>query len=108
MRDGRVVKGVRFRDHVDMGDIVELVEEVQKGVDIQAAQKLAEQGITLRVREEIAALTRTADGIEVNTTSGQTVPGFDAVVWAVGRVPNNALGLDAAQTTNLMMEAAHG
>lgn len=24
MRDGRVVKGVRFRDHVDMGDIVEL------------------------------------------------------------------------------------
>jgi len=24
VRDGRVVKGVRFRDHVDMGDIVEL------------------------------------------------------------------------------------
>jgi imidazole glycerol-phosphate synthase subunit HisF len=26
VRDGRVVKGVRFRDHVDMGDIVELAE----------------------------------------------------------------------------------
>ena len=24
VRDGRVVKGVRFRDHVDMGEIVEL------------------------------------------------------------------------------------
>jgi len=24
VRDGRVVKGVRFRDHVDMGDIAEL------------------------------------------------------------------------------------
>ena len=24
VRDGRVVKGVRFRDHVDMGDITEL------------------------------------------------------------------------------------
>ncbi|MBO7941970.1 hypothetical protein JTP77_039660, partial [Streptomyces sp. S9] len=24
VRDGRVVKGVRFRDHVDMGDIVAL------------------------------------------------------------------------------------
>ena len=24
VRDGRVVKGVRFRDHVDMGDIVSL------------------------------------------------------------------------------------
>jgi imidazole glycerol phosphate synthase subunit HisF len=23
VRDGRVVKGVRFRDHVDMGDVVE-------------------------------------------------------------------------------------
>jgi cyclase len=26
VRDGRVVKGVRFRDHVDMGDILELAE----------------------------------------------------------------------------------
>lgn len=26
VRDGRVVKGVRFRDHVDMGDIVELAQ----------------------------------------------------------------------------------
>ena len=24
VRDGRVVKGVRFRDHVDMGDVVDL------------------------------------------------------------------------------------
>ena len=24
VREGRVVKGVKFRDHVDMGDIVEL------------------------------------------------------------------------------------
>jgi cyclase len=26
VRDGRVVKGVRFREHIDMGDIVELAE----------------------------------------------------------------------------------
>ncbi len=26
VRDGRVVKGIRFRDHVDMGDIVELAQ----------------------------------------------------------------------------------
>jgi cyclase len=26
VRDGRVVKGVKFRDHIDMGDIVELAE----------------------------------------------------------------------------------
>ena len=34
VRDGRVVKGVRFRDHVDVGDIVELARRYrQAGVD---------------------------------------------------------------------------
>lgn len=34
VRDGRVVKGVRFRDHVDMGDIVELARRYrQQGAD---------------------------------------------------------------------------
>lgn len=34
VRDGRVVKGVRFRDHVDMGDIVELAERYRdEGAD---------------------------------------------------------------------------
>ena len=31
VRDGRVVKGVRFRDHVDMGDIVELALRYRDG-----------------------------------------------------------------------------
>ena len=34
VRDGRVVKGVRFRDHVDMGDIVSLAQRYrQQGAD---------------------------------------------------------------------------
>ncbi|GHA73487.1 imidazole glycerol phosphate synthase subunit HisF [Cognatilysobacter bugurensis] len=34
VRDGRVVKGVRFRDHVDMGDIVQLAERYRdEGAD---------------------------------------------------------------------------
>jgi cyclase len=34
VRDGRVVKGVRFRDHIDMGDIVELAERYRdEGAD---------------------------------------------------------------------------
>jgi len=34
VRDGRVVKGVRFRDHIDMGDIVELAQQYRdKGAD---------------------------------------------------------------------------
>jgi cyclase len=34
VRDGRVVKGVRFRDHVDMGDIVELASRYRdEGAD---------------------------------------------------------------------------
>ncbi|QKT03780.1 glutathione-disulfide reductase [Ectothiorhodospiraceae bacterium 2226] len=60
------------------------------------AQAMTEQGITLRVREEIGALTRADDGIVVSTKSGERLSGFDAVIWAVGRLPNNDLGLDAA------------
>ena len=34
VRDGRVVKGVRFRDHVDMGDVVELARRYRdEGAD---------------------------------------------------------------------------
>ncbi|HEY1136850.1 MAG TPA: imidazole glycerol phosphate synthase subunit HisF [Xanthomonadaceae bacterium] len=34
VRDGRVVKGVRFRDHIDMGDIVELARRYRdQGAD---------------------------------------------------------------------------
>ena len=34
VRDGRVVKGVRFRDHVDMGDILELAQRYRdEGAD---------------------------------------------------------------------------
>ncbi len=34
VRDGRVVKGTRFRDHIDMGDIVELASRYrQEGAD---------------------------------------------------------------------------
>jgi len=34
VREGRVVKGVRFRDHIDMGDIVELAQQYRdKGAD---------------------------------------------------------------------------
>ena len=32
VRDGRVVKGVRFRDHVDMGDIAELAQRYRDQV----------------------------------------------------------------------------
>jgi len=34
VREGRVVKGVRFKDHIDMGDIVELAQQYRdKGAD---------------------------------------------------------------------------
>ncbi|GAB3754576.1 imidazole glycerol phosphate synthase subunit HisF [Lysobacter olei] len=42
VRDGRVVKGVRFRDHVDMGDIVSLAQRYRK----QGADELVFYDIT--------------------------------------------------------------
>lgn len=49
VRDGRVVKGVRFRDHVDMGDIVELAERYRD----EGADELVFYDITASPQERV-------------------------------------------------------
>jgi len=93
VRDGRVVKGVRFRDHVDMGDIVELARRYRdagadelvfyditaspegRGVDRAWVERLARvldipfcvAGGIRSVAEAHAVLHAGADKISVNT-----------------------------------------
>ena len=46
---------------------------------------------------QIASLEKTADGITIHTDSGETLSGFDQVIWAIGREPLSAdLNLAAA------------
>ncbi len=49
VRDGRVVKGVRFRDHVDMGAIEALALAYRDaGADADPAERPARRGAELR------------------------------------------------------------
>ena len=69
VRDGRVVKGVRFRDHVDMGDILELAQRYRDSgadeivfLDISAS---AEGRATL-----LDTVRRTAESLFIPLTVG--------------------------------------
>ena len=58
VRDGRVVKGVRFRDHVDMGDIAELALMRDAGARGVATgrQWISDSGVMLRLLQYAAML----------------------------------------------------
>lgn len=64
VRDGRVVKGVRFRDHRDMGDIVELAERYRD----EGADELVFYDITAspqRRSVDVAWIERVAAAIDI-------------------------------------------
>lgn len=60
-------------------------------------ENLGSEGIGLRLGFEVAALEEHEEGITVAGRDGTLLPGFDTVIWAVGRGPNTGgLGLAAA------------
>jgi cyclase len=74
VRDGRVVKGVRFRDHVDMGDIVDLALRYRDAgadelvfYDIAASIPICVAGGIRSVEDARAVLRAGADKISINT-----------------------------------------
>jgi glutathione reductase (NADPH) len=59
--------------------------------------QMRRDGICIETAMVPAALCRTDGGLELWTTDGRRLDGFDAVLWAVGRAPNtDGLGLDQA------------
>ena len=76
-------------------------EQILRGFDedvrVFLAGEMRKHGIDLRLRTDVAQVSRDADGtLAVALTEGETVAA-DAVLYATGRVPNVAgLGLDAA------------
>ncbi|MDX1697563.1 MAG: FAD-dependent oxidoreductase, partial [Thiohalobacterales bacterium] len=74
-----------------------LLERFDPMISDVLGREMDSQGIDVRTGFEVSALARTASGIEVQSRCGQTLDGFDAVIWAVGRRPNTQdLELDAA------------
>jgi glutathione-disulfide reductase len=60
-------------------------------------KEMQAQGIKIKPGCQVSGLVKDDHGIAVMTKDGQSVTGFDAVIWAVGRSPNTRkLGLEMA------------
>ena len=58
---------------------------------------MRESGVDLINNTQITSLEKTAEGITINIDSGESLSGFDEVIWAIGREPLTAdLNLAAA------------
>lgn len=71
------------------------------GFDREIADALAERmqadGIRVHFNAEVAVASGRADGVTLDLRDGTCTSGFDALLWAIGRVPNvEALGLEVA------------
>ena len=120
VRDGRVVKGVRFRDHVDMGDIVELALRYRdegadelvfyditaspegRSVDRQWVERVAREidvpfcvaGGIRSVDDARAVLHAGADKISINTPALERPALIDEIADAFG-VQCVVVGIDS-------------
>lgn len=61
------------------------------------ADEMVAQGIEMKLGFQVTGLSRTAAGLSLHAASGETLAGFDSIIWAVGRSPNTReLNLEAA------------
>ncbi|MES9850432.1 MAG: glutathione-disulfide reductase [Candidatus Thiodiazotropha sp. L084R] len=64
--------------------------------------EMEKQGVTQRLSFQVAGLEQSDTGIVINGMGGDSLSGFDTVIWAVGRAPNTAsLNLDSTGVTLL-------
>jgi glutathione reductase (NADPH) len=80
------------------------VERLLKNFDAEMVESLREkmeaQGISIDTKSEIKSARRTAEGIILEDAKAGSRGPYDAVLWAVGRVPNSErLGLDVIGVT---------
>ncbi|WP_394787885.1 glutathione-disulfide reductase [Rhodoferax sp.] len=74
-------------------------EQVLRGFDDDVrsflAQEVRKAGVDLRLQSDVASILRTAAGLEVRLSNGDTLT-VDQVLYAIGRVPNvQGMGLEA-------------
>ena len=59
--------------------------------------QMRRDGVEIETHATPAAVSRGTDGIQLQTVEGRRFPGFDLLLWAIGREPNTeGLGLDQA------------
>ena len=74
-----------------------LMERFDPMISTVLEQEMRQQGIQIRTGFQVAALTKSAEGLTVHSANDEHLAAFDTVIWAVGRRPNtDKLGLDTA------------
>jgi glutathione-disulfide reductase len=74
-----------------------LMERFDSMISAALEKEMRRQGVRVHTGFQVTALSRSADGISVTSANEALIPGFDTVIWAVGRRPNTrGLQLDAA------------
>jgi glutathione reductase (NADPH) len=74
-----------------------LLERFDPMIGTVLNDEMERQGIRVQTGFQVVALSRRDAGIAVTSSHTQSLAGFDAVIWAVGRSPNTqGLGLAAA------------
>jgi glutathione reductase (NADPH) len=81
--------------------LIALEDRVMERFDLMISEMLSaamkQQGIQVRTGFEVTALSKSPEGIVVTSSDGNTLAGFDTVIWAVGRKPNTgALNLEGS------------
>ena len=74
-----------------------LMERFDPMISSVLEKEMRAQGIQIQTAFQVAAVTKSAEGLVVHSANDEHLAAFDAVIWAVGRRPNtDKLGLDAA------------
>ena len=74
-----------------------LMERFDPMISLVLEKEMRAQAIQIRTGFQVAALTKSAEGLVVHSANNQYLAPFDTVIWAVGRRPNTAnLDLEAA------------
>lgn len=74
-----------------------LLERFDPMISTVLEQEMRQQGIQIQTGFQVAALTRSAEGLVVHSAKDEQLAAFDVVIWAVGRRPNtDRLELDTA------------
>jgi glutathione reductase (NADPH) len=100
-----------------LGSEVEVLahERLLEGFDAELAQALHElmqaQGIRINLRSAIRSARRTDEGILLDDAVAGSRGPYDALLWAIGRVPNtealalDAIGVDTDQQGHVVVDA---
>jgi glutathione reductase (NADPH) len=74
-----------------------LMERFDPMISSVLEKEMRAQGIQIQTGFQVAAVTKSAEGLVVHSANDEHLAAFDTVIWAVGRRPNtDKLGLDTA------------